>query len=491
MEGRSAFSLFRFAAGVISATPLRRRLAGSRHAAGTLQPKSNTFRLLATKAKRVASVDSDAASSARYQAEKIRNEVLSRFKQQNGLGAAKDVAQDDPDAFWPTRDVNLGKEFPNLFKPLESDILAAGRVKVVDQATLEKSRRPQDDSSRPEDDEGHVDEDKVSAPLDKEDGESVAPAPPKRAISADERERRRLSQLASRMEELPHWAKKPIAVNFMKFEKTLSEKDLIGESDQFESLGIQKSLVDAIAVEWNITRPTEIQKLAIPEFSKGSNILCAAQTGTGKTLSYLLPLFEKLHQQASQKGYLRRGQRTRALIVIPNRELGLQVLEVIKTIQERDKSGRFAAYKTLLLSGGADSFKHETQNLTPGLDILLSTPERLVNHLETHHLHLDDLRTVIFDEADTLMSRPDSTEKTLQFISFIKESIAKKVTLNRVQHVFVSATVSKPLLDLLKKEYKDTVSVVSSAIHKSVPQLKQDFLYGAGGDFRFRSFSLV
>jgi superfamily II DNA/RNA helicase len=76
---------------------------------------------------------------------------------------------------------------------------------------------------------------------------------------------------------------------------------------------------------WAITRPTEIQAITIPEFLKGDNVLVAAQTGTGKTLSYALPMLERLYTLSQQKYYKRRGQRTRSIIVVPNRELGMQV----------------------------------------------------------------------------------------------------------------------------------------------------------------------
>jgi hypothetical protein len=447
--------------------------------------KIGSVRPLATKSKaKVSKVDPAGVNPSQYQALKIRSEVINRFKRQMEQGENA-VVEDDPNAFWPNREVHLGKEFPNLFRPLETTAIDTGRVKVIAQADLPQQS---EDSSPPVTPIEVKVEPKVEPKLQSSnDTKPAVPAPTVGEKIVTKSEPRPIH--AQQESEVPIWAKTPIAVPYLKFDKVISEKDLPPLSDTFDALKISKSLADALASEWNITRPSEIQKLTIPEFLKGSNILCAAQTGTGKTFAYMLPLLEKLYSASHSKGFIRRGQRTRALIVVPNRELGLQVLEVLKSLLSRDKTSKFANFNTLLLSGGTDSFKHETQLLMPGLDVLISTPERLVNHIDAEHLYLDDLRTVIFDEADTLMSRPDATEKTLQFISYMKENIRERVTLSRVQHVFVSATVSKPLMDLLKREYRDIVSVVSASIHKSVPQLKQEFLYGAGGDFRFRTFS--
>lgn len=141
------------------------------------------------------------------------------------------------------------------------------------------------------------------------------------------------------------------------------------------------------------------------------------------------------------------------------------------------------------MAGGVETIKKERAKLNDGVDVLISTPDRVLLHAEYEHLFLDDTMIVIFDEADTLMSSPKSNEATNNFMEVIRDVISKqKLTqMKQVQFISASATVSPNLMEFLQKEFGNTMtSVVGSQIHKSAQTLKQDFLFGAHGDFKKR-----
>jgi len=123
------------------------------------------------------------------------------------------------------------------------------------------------------------------------------------------------------------------------------------------------------------------------------------------------------------------------------------------------------------------------------VDVLISTPDRVLLHVEHEHLYLDDTTVVVFDEADTLMSSRKSNEATQNFMEKIRSVIAQQTVTHakHVQFICASATVSPPLMEFLKKEFGTSMtSVVGSDIHKSARSLRQDFLFGASGDFKRR-----
>ncbi len=151
----------------------------------------------------------------------------------------------------------------------------------------------------------------------------------------------------------------------------------------FTQLGLCASLTDAIDT-LGYPKPTRIQTQAIPVILEGRDLIAAAQTGTGKTASFVLPMLEKLRHGQTQK-----KKRIRALILVPTRELAIQVDEKIK------QYGQNLALRSLAMFGGVDE-KTQKQALIEGLDILVATPGRL--------LDMYGQRAVYFEEIEMLNS---------------------------------------------------------------------------------------
>lgn len=388
--------------------------------------------------------DDDIIDFQSLQKKKITQEVAARFIAEGNEQANQVFKKTlDPEAeFWPGRDVNIPQEFPNI----------------------ESSRRIQSAQKKP---------DLIKESL-ADFGENN--------INIDT-----LSYIQNKKlrkeDTLPEWATRYTAVKEFDIGNPVSTPSI---TDSFFSLGISRELEDAIRSAWpKISKPTQIQSMTIPEILKGKNTICTDQTGSGKTLTYILPIMQNLLNKESEVGYKRRGQRSRALIILPNRELILQTDKIIHTIMEHDK--RFGHWKTYTMSGGIESVKKDVRSINDGVDILLATPERILHHLDEKHFYLDDISHVVFDEADTLMSEDKSSAQTSHFVKELKDHMSKRKKLDKnIVYIFVSATVSKPFMEYLKCEFPKVSASVGSSVHKSVSTVNQEFLFGAQGDFKRR-----
>jgi ATP-dependent RNA helicase RhlE len=159
----------------------------------------------------------------------------------------------------------------------------------------------------------------------------------------------------------------------------------------FDSFGLRAELLDAIQAS-GYTTPTPIQQRAIPAITEGQDLLAAAQTGTGKTAAFTLPLLNRLsHERPAGK-----GRPVRLLIVAPTRELAAQIHESVKTY------GRDLPLKSAVIFGGV-GMQPQIDRLRRGVDILIATPGRLLDHLNRDNVRLDRLETVVLDEADRML----------------------------------------------------------------------------------------
>lgn len=152
----------------------------------------------------------------------------------------------------------------------------------------------------------------------------------------------------------------------------------------FSGLGIAPRLLDALD-RLKFTVPTPVQKQAIPVGIEGKDLIAIAQTGTGKTLAFGIPILQRL-AQAKGKG----------LILLPTRELAIQVDEAIQAI------GRSMGLRTAVLIGGASMIRQH-QSLARNPHIVIATPGRLIDHLEQRKIKLDDVRILVLDEADRML----------------------------------------------------------------------------------------
>ncbi|MBR7890780.1 DEAD/DEAH box helicase [Burkholderia multivorans] len=200
----------------------------------------------------------------------------------------------------------------------------------------------------------------------------------------------------------------------------------------FESLGLAEPLVKAVN-ELGYTSPTPIQQQAIPAVLGGGDLLAGAQTGTGKTAGFTLPILQRLHTFYTEHRSAKRA--VRALILTPTRELAAQVEESVRAYS------KYLKLRSTVMFGGV-SINPQIDALKRGVDIVVATPGRLLDHMQQKTIDLSDLDILVLDEADRMLD--------MGFIHDIKRVLAKLPP--RRQNLLFSATFSdeiKALADSL------------------------------------------
>ena len=192
----------------------------------------------------------------------------------------------------------------------------------------------------------------------------------------------------------------------------------------FETLGLKAELLRAIRAR-QYTHTTPIQAQTIPLILAGRNVLAGAQTGTGKTAAFTLPLLQRLSDGHAT------GRYPRALILTPTRELAAQVAESVATY------GRFLRLRHAVVFGGV-GFHPQAQRLRRGIDILVATPGRLLDHVRQRTVDLSRVEILVLDEADRMLD--------MGFIHDIRKVLAELP--ERRQNLMFSATLSNEIKKL-------------------------------------------
>lgn len=218
----------------------------------------------------------------------------------------------------------------------------------------------------------------------------------------------------------------------------------------FAKLGLSQPIVDAIS-QLGYPKPTSIQNQAIPVILKGEDLIAAAQTGTGKTASFVLPILEKLSQGETQ-----RKKRIRALILVPTRELAVQVEQKVQ------EYGQHLPLTSLAMYGGVDE-KAQKQALIEGVDILVATPGRLLDLYGKRALHFDEVEILVLDEADRMLD--------MGFIDDINKVLDRLPT--DIQNLLFSATLSNKVRDLAKSAVHDPYEISIAANQASKKNIEQ------------------
>ncbi len=174
-------------------------------------------------------------------------------------------------------------------------------------------------------------------------------------------------------------------------------------------------------------RPTDIQYKAITPILKGDDVLAIAQTGTGKTAAFAIPIIDIVHQQKSSS----RSEFLCCLVMVPTRELALQITEVFQTI------GKHTLVKTACVFGGVDQ-EPQISKLKSGIDILVATPGRMFDLVSQGHILLDKIQILVLDEADHMLA--------LGFIKDIRQLIHFLPKYR--QTLFFSATINPEIKEL-------------------------------------------
>ena len=201
------------------------------------------------------------------------------------------------------------------------------------------------------------------------------------------------------------------------------------ETTLFDVLGLAPSLLKAV-VDTGYTTPTPIQAKAIPLALQGLDLMAGAQTGTGKTAAFALPILQKLLPFSSSSTSPAKHP-IRALVLTPTRELAIQVEESIKVY------AKHTTLKSLVVFGGID-IKTQTPHLKTGIEILVATPGRLLDHVEQKTLNLGQVQILVLDEADRMLD--------MGFMPDLKRILA--LLPKKRQNLMFSATFSNEIKKL-------------------------------------------
>jgi ATP-dependent RNA helicase RhlE len=224
---------------------------------------------------------------------------------------------------------------------------------------------------------------------------------------------------------------------------------------QFSELGLAKPLLKALAAQGYET-PTPIQAQAIPSVMAGRDLLGIAQTGTGKTAAFALPILHRLSEDRRPAG--RRG--CRVLVLSPTRELASQIAESFRTY------GAHMGMSVAVVFGGA-KYGPQIKALAPGVDILVATPGRLIDHLGEKMCQLGDTEILVLDEADQMLD--------LGFLQPIRRIVSHMPKVR--QNLFFSATMPTEIGKLAGELLKDPVKVAVTPQATTVDKVDQRVIF--------------
>jgi ATP-dependent RNA helicase RhlE len=226
----------------------------------------------------------------------------------------------------------------------------------------------------------------------------------------------------------------------------------------FNNLQLIEPILKALREE-GYTTPTPIQEQAIPVVLQQKDLLGCAQTGTGKTAAFAIPLLQLIHIN-KQNTPDSRNRNIKALILTPTRELAIQIGESIDTY------GRHLPLKYLTIFGGVSQFS-QVSALRRGVDILVATPGRLLDLLNQRHLSLQDIKYLVLDEADRMLD--------MGFVQDVKRIIAR-LPLQK-QTLFFSATMPPEIQQLSNTLLKDPVRIKVTPPGTTVDLIQQSLYY--------------
>ncbi len=225
----------------------------------------------------------------------------------------------------------------------------------------------------------------------------------------------------------------------------------------FSSLALDPLILRAIE-ETGYTEPTPIQDQAIPHVIAGRDLMAMAQTGTGKTAAFTLPMLQRLLPHASTSASPARHP-IRALVLTPTRELAIQVHESVVTYSKH------VPLRTTVVYGGTD-IKAQKPALMNGVEILVATPGRLLDHVESRNLQLNQVQILILDEADRMLD--------MGFMPDLKRILA--LLPKQRQTLLFSATFSEDIKKLAQEFLVDPITVETARRNAAGENIKQSVL---------------
>jgi len=240
----------------------------------------------------------------------------------------------------------------------------------------------------------------------------------------------------------------------------------------FESLGLIAELHRAVS-EKGYDTPTPIQKQAIPVILKGGDLMGGAQTGTGKTAGFTLPLLQRLMEtDVPQKG----RRPLRALVLTPTRELAAQVAESVRDY------GRYLPLRSTVVFGGV-SINPQKMKLIKGVDILVATPGRLLDHISQRSVNLSNIDILVLDEADRMLDMGfiHDIKKVLALVPKKKQTLLFSATFsNDIKKLANSLLKSPELIEVSRQNAAtETVTQVIHPVDKTRKRELLSFLIGS------------
>ncbi len=225
---------------------------------------------------------------------------------------------------------------------------------------------------------------------------------------------------------------------------------------QFEDLKIIAPVLKALKEKY-YTTPTAIQEESIPLILERNDVLGSAQTGTGKTAAFAVPILQHLY---TDKQMNKKHRKIKSLIVTPTRELAIQIGESFTDY------GKYTGLKNTVVFGGVNQ-NSQTNILRQGIDILVATPGRLLDLMDQGFISLKDVEYFVLDEADRMLD--------MGFINDIKKIIAKLPS--KRQSLFFSATMPDNIVALSRKILKNPVKVSVSPVSSTADTIRQYLYY--------------
>lgn len=287
-------------------------------------------------------------------------------------------------------------------------------------------------------------------------------------------------------------------------------------------MGLSVELCRALAA-MNIQTPTAIQKASLPVSLAGESVLLCAETGSGKSLAFLLPLVSRLKSDELARGINARPKRPRAIVLAPTRELAAQLLGVAKGLS---RHARFSSVGVL----GGSSIAAQAKRLNQPVDLVVATPGRLLDLVNAGHVSLGDVRFVAADEADTMAAQGFGVELEKLLSSIVAASQAAKESFKKaselsvqqlaaaqsesdrvaiesqlkvvrgpfhpedrghVQCILAAATVAQPVTAIIQSTFPKTREIKTALAHKVPDGLFQEFVSVTSGDRALRLLEVL
>ncbi|SFA95182.1 DEAD/DEAH box helicase [Clostridium frigidicarnis] len=228
----------------------------------------------------------------------------------------------------------------------------------------------------------------------------------------------------------------------------------------FKELGISQDIVN-ILKKSSITSPTPIQEQSILSIKQGKDVIAEAQTGTGKTLAFLLPMFENISPNINS---------VQGLIISPTRELAIQITEEAMKLKEAKDINILAAY------GGKD-IGSQLKKLKGNIHLIIATPGRLLDHIDRKTIDLSKLKTLVLDEADQmlLMGFKNEVETILKSTCKKRQTLCFSATMNPQVKKLAYRYMVDPLMVTVKKQ-EVTLENIRQEVVETTDRRKQDSL---------------